>query len=481
MKTIKERFRRLENVVVLWSDPAVSDIKHFALIVDELGDIVGDCDFYGIEHGRGSGRAAIYDGLSIKGVGATTLVDPSKPASYTSGRLPEKAAINEACSMAFVAHLFDDAIKPMGVLSPENPVQLPMMIDGEEICLNDYVKHSNESLLVRESPDRLTHYTIPERQHETWKLLARIKESHGIASDNPFYIIFYYLYTVVYRRAYMDILRFRTNCASVDNVDIFGNCFDLAMAKNMPDYRNTSIALSSEFWITTGVFAHILCEFFKDHVLQPNESKVITAETCLAYFGDNTNLHFLSAAQDAYIYFAPILLGLSLEERNHLCRERESEYLSACTELFKYILTDTSIAEDTRAVSLGWEKHAGTNFRESLPLIVQGIEPKEAVAKIVFEKWSPLLDMLPADNDRLNRCQTAIKNRCHPMDNAVMRPTFSPECPVVYDTTTPNTSETGIRDLIDGYISSIKDLPEFSKVIDPFHIKSLVDSCREWT
>ncbi|MEZ8082551.1 hypothetical protein [Enterovibrio norvegicus] len=356
---------RKKACINLWSAPNM-DVESFHYHVDGDGEeIVGLADRYGV---LGSGRAAIFSGGFVKGIGPTPLVNEERH-FYSTGSLIITDAVMEVIYLEAIDRLVDNAIKPLmlSLTDVMEEINLESAIDAgydlDDVPLDRKIDHG--ALLGREIPTRIAHiYPLELNRQEIIEYL--VSHNPDIADDKYCFVIQKFLIKVANILAVLFINRFSVGTTAISNFSIHGVPFDTASSSFLRDFRNCWIASGKiPVWEENKVILNDLTSYTVDFLGIYDVDDIDGSVEMI----DETYEKIDQIWEDALHRVSLLMLGLTLEEID--CFEKEAVlpiqkaiigYLQEGT--IDYDLYDGDIA-DWRA-----PKWVGLHFDEELPALV---------------------------------------------------------------------------------------------------------------
>ena len=324
IKTIKATASYDNTFKSIWSNDSFDyNIDDYKIKIDNEGDILVDVDYYGIgEKGTslGSGRSGLYKGLSLKGIGKTPLCDEDRGIAYSSGIQNETGSIYEVGALLVSNHIFSDSIAPIGIISQNEIFSLNLHNDGEiqPMCFKG---KQTKSILVREPPSRITHYLAPnENGFNSLDLIKDIKTVHNLETENLLEIVKYYISLVTHKRIFATMMRFVNVDSTTDNIDIYGNWFDLPVSGISLGLTNARVnETQTQYDVTVSSIERIIIFMIYD-IIKPKTEVALECSYVISYLLGRYDIvanieqvaqNFISTAKKN---MAPVLFGLSFDD-----------------------------------------------------------------------------------------------------------------------------------------------------------------------
>lgn len=244
---------RLPGAVLCWSraDHFSDELaSRIAVRTDANGTEIAWADRYGgagIGGNGGSGRAALFSGMYLKGIGPTPLTGTTTHRYHTNGEVPLREAVGETIFAELFAHELPwGAVRSEAIIDTLSNIQPPFDPDheGPVIC-------ERRVLLVREPPlrpahfERAAHFTGPEalrgesdirRIKQNKKMVLRGFGAQRIeASLREFWGRWCEQY------AYLYVWRVAAGAPSPSNVALDGRLLDFGASASLPDWNATAL------------------------------------------------------------------------------------------------------------------------------------------------------------------------------------------------------------------------------------------------
>ena len=370
----------------LWSEGAFAFEDYSYHVLGTSDPITVSADQYlGNGDTYGAGRAAIVNGYYVKGIGKTPLAT-APDYYYATGELCLTDGIKEVIYLSLIKHLFDDAIKPMALMSlPHNAERNLSGSARLGLDLNSFSQtklYDIGCLLVREFPLRYSHVFLADDP-----MAFLLQHRPILANLSPFEMFKTLLTELVRKQVILNIHRISTGYAVYDNFDIYGNIVDTTIFTVKPDFRNTfteskHIAFLSQTLMYAANFKGLFEEYLFFQVFDLDTDELAN------------NLW----AEESYR-----LLGLSSSENRLLNDQIPDEYKIFRQELVRVIkqkaylkgsdLWDCADANLYAAV-------IGVNPREFFPSILKNACEIQELNTL----WKPIEKVLPTTQERLERC-----------------------------------------------------------------------------
>lgn len=391
-----------KGCINLWSAPNI-DVESFHYHVGGDGDeIVGQADRYGV---LGSGRAAIFNGGLVKGIGPTPLVNEERH-FYSTGSLIITDAVIEVIYLEAIDRLVENAIKPLvlSLTGTMEEINLESAIEAgydlTEVPLDRKIDHG--ALLVREIPTRIAHiYPLELNRDEIINYL--VSHNPDIADDKYCFVIQKFLKKVADVLAILFINRFSVGTTAISNFSIHGVPFDTASSSFLRDFRNCWIASGKiPVWEENKVILNDLTSYTVDFLGIYDVDDIDGSVEMI----DETYDKIDQIWEDALHRASMLMLGLTLKEIDNLDKETALPlqksiigYLQEGT--IDYDLYGGDIA-DWRA-----PKWVGLYFDEEFPALVS--EGKETSFSPLNEAFAAF--DFPFTEEHITRCKRITASR----------------------------------------------------------------------
>ena len=390
--------------VVVWGDETAAE--KYAYQIDNDGSEVALIDHYG-RNGRGSGRAAIVNGKSLKGVGVTPLAGRGY---YGTGKLPLSEALTEAKWLRVFHQHHPDAIDAHAVLKIEGhaPYNLSHLSDEEIADIPLDWRGDSASILVRDEPIRFAHFEASDTTNA--ENLQFCKEKYGLPYADDYEFAEIMLRQCLERKFYWFFRRVHTGSVSLDNIDIFGNVFDLPLTCQLPDFRNVhACSHNVGFWDGDYLDSHTCVAGYVADNLLPN-----TTQDERDAAAEVTFLIVDSLNQEIFHQQALALLGFDQAEIAELVCLDAALVDRLGNAIITYIRKGTNISSGYNGIQSRWcgaeelYRNVGfigeNDFRLDFPMIVSGGLAGGYELGLIGDLYNSTRGLVGFNPDRLNNC-----------------------------------------------------------------------------
>lgn len=373
---------------LVWGRESAPDLYGYQ--VSESGRFIGLADRY---EGGGSGRSVLINGVSLKGCGATPFAE-GRGAGYSDGQLVLREAVKEAVYLSCIHSVYPDAIPAIAVLRTGNMTPIKLGVELDEWQRLPFARRFDHgAILVRGFPVRLAHYS--HQINTADGALADVMHRYG-AADEPYAFASRMVWQFADRAAFWWVRRVDFGAVMSDNIDIFGNPFDLATTTIKPDFRDTfSCAWKKRFWAGLTISTTSAAHHIADHFLPSGTPELAqkawaaTVHKAEAVFHSRLQVHLLT------------LTGFTVAEAERLFQENRRQAAALAAGIFRYLKQGTDVTAavegdephdgDWRIVRV---PHIGSDFRSTFAALSRGEVPADKTAEELASQHRQTVDYL---------------------------------------------------------------------------------------
>lgn len=365
---------------LVWGRENAPDLYGYQ--VSGSGRFIGRADRYAC---GGSGRSVLINGASLKGCGATPFAQHGI-AGYDDGQLVLREAVKEAVYLSCIHSVYSDAIPAIAVLRTGEMTPIKLGVTESEWYQLPFARRFDHgAILVRGFPVRLANYS--HQINTADGALADIMHRYGV-TDDSYKFASRMVWQFADRAAFWWVRRVDFGAVMSDNIDIFGNPFDVATTTIKPDFRNTfSCAWKKPFWAgitsSTSAAAHHIADNFLP-IGTPEQAQkawAATTQQATAAIYARLRVHLLT------------LTGFTVAEAERLFSENAAQAGALAQAIFKYLKAGTNVAGmldgdephdgDWRIVRV---PHIGSDFRATFRALSRGEHPADLAAAEIAER-----------------------------------------------------------------------------------------------
>lgn len=309
----------------------------------------------------GAGRACIWDGIYLKGVGRTPLVNDARP-DYATGKNSMTEGIIEILNLVAVHRWFPESVRPLGIFLGEE--QCRPNLEGQNVDSHpEHMLVDDSSLVARTIPYRVAHFFQSSlTSDELYLELKRYNPQLNETNKTTFYVE--YAKMVANKLAFLFINRFSIGGTHIGNFGVNGLPFDLAAATFLGDFRNCyTTAQNVPIWEES----YMALQQIMDALLSLNVDKGYAPNELYCFIFDELPDVWATALR----YNACRMVGLDDTQMSKL----DPIKLAALgDEIVEYLAKDTAsfLPCDVYTAYYEFPPTLGNDFKTELPALLEG-------------------------------------------------------------------------------------------------------------